>query len=247
MKKWYVDLNCDVGEGIGNEAQLFPHISSCNIACGGHAGESSSIFEIIGLAKRHTVKIGAHPSYPDKLNFGRKVMDISKDALRNSLSEQLSMFGKIAKQQEIPVNHIKPHGALYNQIAKDAELAKLFLEVVNESDLTKKIYALSGSQVALLAKTFKIEVCCEAFADRNYNSDGTLVPRTHKDALISKPGKVLQHVLPMIQNREIRTLSGETLRIQVDTICVHGDTPSALQILQYLSKELPKHNIVLSK
>ena len=247
MDKWSVDFNCDVGEGIGNEAELFQFISSCNIACGGHAGDEISIRDIIKLAKTHNVKIGAHPSYPDKANFGRKVMEIPPKALKRSLSEQLATFYKISNELNATVNHIKPHGALYNIIAKDEGLAALFLEVVQESELPQRIYAQPNSVVANLAETLGIEVFFEAFADRNYNEDGSLVSRTHKDALISKPERVLQHILPIIQKGEVVTLLGKAIEIQADTICVHGDTPTALQILEYLSKELRQHNVVLSK
>ncbi|MEM9076051.1 MAG: 5-oxoprolinase subunit PxpA [Bacteroidota bacterium] len=247
MEKWPVDFNCDVGEGIGNEAELFPFISSCNIACGGHAGDETSIRDIIRLANTHDVKIGAHPSYPDKENFGRKVMDIANNRLKQSLSMQLSIFHKISKELDIMVHHIKAHGALYNKIAKDIDLAALFLEVVQQSDLPQRIYAQPGSEVARLAIARGIEVCYEAFADRNYNEDGSLVSRTHENALISKPEHVLKHILPIIQKGKVATVSGKIIKMRTDTICVHGDTPTALQILEYLSKELRKHNVVLSK
>ncbi|MEM9362229.1 MAG: 5-oxoprolinase subunit PxpA [Bacteroidota bacterium] len=247
MKKWHVDFNCDVGEGIGNEAQLFPFISSCNIACGGHAGNTTTISDILKLAMANNVKIGAHPSYPDKANFGRKVMEISNEELRHSLSKQLATFYRISNELEAKVHHIKPHGALYNIIAKDQGLAALFLQVVEESNLPQRIYAQPDAVVAHLAKIRGIDVCYEAFADRNYNEDGSLVSRAQKDALISEPKHVLQHILPIIQKGEVVTLSGNTIQMQVDTICVHGDTPTALQILEYLSKELRKHNVVLSK
>lgn len=247
MGNWEVDFNCDVGEGVGNEAQLFPFISSCNIACGGHAGDESTMDSIIKLAMTHHIKIGAHPSYPDKANFGRKVLDISPSDLKRSLKAQLATFAKIVNELGANVNHIKPHGALYNQIAKDEELAKLFLEVVQESGLPQRIYALPNSKVALLAKRYGIEVFYEAFADRNYNDDGSLVSRTRINALISAPSDVLQHILPMIQKGEVVTLSKKHLKIRADTICVHGDTPTALEILQYLSVELPKHHILLNK
>ncbi len=247
MMKWDIDINCDVGEGVGNEKELFPLISSCNIACGGHTGNVESISEVIQLAKEYNVKIGAHPSYPDKSNFGRKVMDISDGALKESLIEQLSAFKKVAEELEVSVFHIKPHGALYNQIAKDRHLAQLFIEVVKESGLPQRIYTPFGSKMESMADEHNVEVRYEAFADRNYNKDGSLVSRSDANALISEPEKVLEHILPMIKSGTITTISKEKIETKADTICIHGDTPTALKILQYISQELPKHQITLRK
>ena len=247
MEKYLVDFNCDVGEGVDNEAQLFPFISSCNVACGGHFGDEASMVETIQRAMAHNVKIGAHPSYPDTKNFGRKVMDISASELRNSILEQLTAFQKVATKLGASVFHVKPHGALYNQMAKDANLAYLFLEVIKESGLPQRIYASFGSKIARLAEKSGVDVLYEAFADRNYQEDGSLVPRNFKDALISEPSQVLKHVLAMIKKGEVITLSRKRVRIKADTICVHGDTPTAFEILQYLSSELPKQHIALRK
>ena len=247
MEKNLVDFNCDVGEGVNNEALLFPFISSCNVACGGHVGNEASMNETIQRAISHNVKVGAHPSYPDTKNFGRKVMDISASELRNSIREQLTTFQKISTKLGATVFHIKPHGALYNQMAKDADLAYLFLEVIKESGLPQRIYASFGSEIARLAEKRGVDVLYEAFADRNYLDDGSLVPRKLEDALISEPSQVLKHVLTMVKNGEVITLSGKRIKIKADTICVHGDTPTALEILQYLSSELPKQHIALRK
>ncbi|WP_435622551.1 5-oxoprolinase subunit PxpA [Flagellimonas sp.] len=247
MEKQWVDFNCDVGEGIGNEAQLFLYISSCNIACGGHVGDEISMIETIKMAMHHEVKVGAHPSYPDKENFGRKVMPISADKLRESLLGQLTTFQRVATRLGAVVFHIKPHGALYNQMASDSDLAILFLEVIKESGLPRRIYAQYGSQIASLAEKNGVEVLYEAFADRNYLDDGSLVPRSNTDALISEPSQVLKHVLTMIKEGEVIALSQNRIKIKADTICIHGDTPTALEILQYLSSELPKYHIALRK
>mgnify|MGYP001628281198 CR=1 FL=1 len=124
MMQYKVDINCDVGEGVGNEADIFPYISSCNIACGGHAGDTETMYRVVSLAKQHRLKVGAHPSYPDKTNFGREVMDISNKDLVQSIQKQLSDFDAVLQQEEVTLHHIKAHGALYNQTAKDKELAK---------------------------------------------------------------------------------------------------------------------------
>ncbi|RDY61420.1 5-oxoprolinase subunit PxpA [Flagellimonas nanhaiensis] len=245
MGTWSIDINCDVGEGVGNEAELFPLISSCNIACGGHAGDSQSMSEIIELATQNGVKIGVHPSYPDKKNFGREVMDISSMELQKSLSEQLVTFDEILKQQQGKLHHIKAHGALYNQTAKDLGLAKTYLDTVEQYNKVVLLYVPYGSVIAKEAKKRGFPVWYEAFADRSYNEDLSLVSRKQENALIKEPKKVLEHVLPMIKEGKVFATTGKPIQIQTETLCVHGDTASALEILTYLSQMLPKHKVQL--
>ncbi|RUA16773.1 MAG: lactam utilization protein LamB [Flavobacteriia bacterium] len=247
MKTWKMDINCDVGEGIGNEADIFPFISSCNIACGGHVGDVQSMREVILLARKYHVKIGAHPSYPDKANFGREVMDIPADALIQSIRDQLDTFNSILKKEGDQLHHIKAHGALYNQTAKDAGAADVYLEAIKEYKNTTIVYAPFGSVVASKAQTIGFEVWPEAFADRNYNPDLSLVSRKSEKALIEDPKKVLDHILPIIKEGTVAAVDGKIRRIEAKTLCVHGDTPSALEILMYLSRELPKHQVNLEK
>lgn len=247
MKQWVIDINCDVGEGVGNEAEIFPLIGSCNIACGGHAGDTRSIAEMIRLAKTHNIKIGAHPSYPDRKNFGRRVMDISKEELKESLKQQLRFFLSILEKENGSLHHIKPHGALYNRIAKDKDLALLVLDILDELNLVRRIYAPFGSVIADLASKKGFEVVFEAFGDRNYNRDGSLVSRQQENAIIGDSKAVLNHILPMVKSGMVRTVEETEIKIQADSICIHGDTPDALEILTYLSNELPKHNVLLSK
>lgn len=242
-----MDINCDVGEGMGNEANIFPFISSCNIACGGHAGDVQSMGEVILLAQKYRVKIGAHPSYPDKANFGREVMDIPADALIQSIREQLDTFFAILKKEGGQLHHIKAHGALYNQTAKDVGAADVYLEAIKEYRGKAIVYAPFGSVVATKAETMDFEVWHEAFADRNYNPDLSLVSRKSNKALIEDPKKVLDHILPMIKEGTVVTMDGKIQKIEAKTLCVHGDTPSALEILMYLSRELPKHQVNLEK
>jgi len=132
MGQFKIDINCDVGEGVGNEADIFPFISSCNIACGGHAGDQETMLKVAYLAKKHNLKVGSHPSYPDKANFGREVMDISDQNLIQSIRKQLADFDEVLKQEQISLHHIKAHGALYNQTAKDEELAKAYLDAIDD-------------------------------------------------------------------------------------------------------------------
>ncbi len=245
MEDWTIDINCDVGEGVGNEAEIFPYISSCNIACGGHAGDIETMTRIVQLAQHHGVKIGVHPSYPDRENFGRQVMDISKKKLQRSIMEQLMNFHTILAQEQAELHHIKAHGALYNQTAKDKELAKTYLEAIQEYKARTLLYVPYGSVIAELAQQQGFAIWYEAFGDRNYNGDLSLVNRKHENALIQDPHKVLEHILPIVKEDKVRVISGELVKIESKTLCIHGDTPSALKILVYLSKELSKHQVQL--
>ena len=245
MKNFVIDINCDVGEGIGNEAQILPLISSCNIACGGHAGSLETIEEVVMLAKQHYVKVGAHPSYPDKVNFGRMSMKISEANLIATIQKQIENFISIIKKENIIMYHIKPHGALYNDIAKDLSLAKTFLEAIApyKSSYLYVPYASIIEKEALKQGFF---IKREAFADRNYNADLSLVSRKLPKAVLEDPEKVLKHLLLMVQENQINTINGDLIDMLADTYCVHGDTTTALQILTYLSKQLRTHNIEIA-
>lgn len=243
----FIDINCDVGEGIGNEKDLMPFISSCNIACGAHTGDQESMRTVALLAYEHKVKVGAHPSYPDKENFGRVSVNISSDELIQSIQEQLAVFASILKKENITLYHIKPHGALYNDIAKNTVLAQTFLASIEKYKKEVFIYVPYESAIEkeCLNQGFKVKY--EAFGDRNYNNDLSLVSRNNKKALLEDPKNVLEHVLHIANRGEVKTMNGELKQIKADTYCIHGDTPSALQILMYLSNELPEHNLQIKK
>ncbi|WP_423999263.1 5-oxoprolinase subunit PxpA [Maribacter sp. IgM3_T14_3] len=243
MAKRTIDINCDVGEGVRNEEALFPLISSCNIACGGHAGSRESILFCLELAKKYSVKVGAHPSYPDRENFGRVSMNISSSALIQSINEQLQLFTSLCDQMHVVLHHIKPHGALYNDIAKDEHLAKTFLTGIEEFKKGVVLYVPYGSVIQKLALENGFKVLVEAFADRNYNTDLSLVSRKESNALITEGKEVLAHILRMYNEKEVKTVSGDKLPIIANTYCIHGDTPSALQILAYITKHLSEHNL----
>lgn len=245
MKDFVIDINCDVGEGIGNEAELLPLISSCNIACGGHAGDRNSIKEVVVLAKQHKVKIGAHPSYPDKENFGRLSMVISENELITTIQEQIENFLTVVKEESLIMHHIKPHGALYNDIAKDLILTGTFLKAI--SNFKKSfLYVPYGSVIEKEALKQGFKVKREAFADRNYNTDLSLVSRNLPNAVLEDPEMVLAHMLSMVNENHVKTINGDIVTMAADTFCVHGDTASALQILTYLSNELRIHNIKIA-
>jgi len=245
MEEYHIDINCDVGEGVADENLLYPHISSCNIACGGHTGTIDSIKASVANALRYGVKIGAHPSYPDRVNFGRTSMVISDTALAESILSQLERMDYVLNLHGENLHHIKPHGALYNDLAKDAELSRSFLDILREYRSRCSLYVLSGSLLEEEAIRQGYRIKREAFADRNYNRDLSLVPRTVPNAIIRKPEVVLRHLISMVKSQKVKTLQGKVLDIYADTYCIHGDTPNSLQILAYLSKELPKQNIYI--
>ena len=242
-----IDINCDVGEGLNNEEQIFPYISSCNIACGGHAGDRDSITQIIRLAKAHKVKIGAHPSYPDKENFGRKSMDLDQAGLSEAIRTQLLNFKEVIESENGYWHHIKAHGALYNDLAASTELSEQYLQAIEPFLNHLKLYVPYGSKIAEIAKAHQIPFVYEGFADRNYNEDLSLVKRSHPKALINEPKAVLQHILQIVRNGKVLTIQGSSVPIKAETFCVHSDTPAALQILMYLASELAREQIEIAK
>ena len=245
MNRMIVDINADVGEGLNNEAQLMPYLSSCNIACGGHAGDSKTMLQVVQLAKRFKVKIGAHPSFPDKQNFGRQVLDMSCADLYTSLKQQIRYLMQILRNEHAILHHVKPHGALYNLAAIDEKTAKVIIEVVKSIALPLYLYVPYGSVIADLAKRENIKITFEAFADRNYNEDLSLVSRSEPNAVITNTDEVFEHVRKMIFDKKVRTINGVEVGINADTYCVHGDNPEALKLLQKLTKKLQESEVVI--
>lgn len=226
-----ININCDVGEGMSNERSLFKYISSCSIACGGHAGDAQSMREILKLAKEFGVAAGAHPSYPDKENFGRISLDISRENLIRSIRDQVDHLIDIANELHVELDHIKAHGALYNDAVKNENIAEIFIEAVSPYGLP--LYVPYNSIVATKASEKKLAIVYEAFADRNYNEDLSLISRSSKDALKNDPLKVIDHVTSMHQGK-VQTLNGEAQAIKADTFCIHSDTSNATAIAMQL-------------
>lgn len=246
MIKKVIDINCDVGEGIGNEPIILPLISSCNIACGGHAGDKETIYKVVKLAKHNGVKVGAHPSFPDRANFGREIMQLPEQVLKASLIEQIERINEACVEQNVTMHHIKPHGALYNLCNSNSDYAHIVISIIESHFPNVKLYAPYKSKIADLAAG-KIEVCFEGFADRNYNSDHTLVSRKKDNAVLIQKEAVLQHVLKMILEDEILTQSGVQIATKLDTLCVHGDNPKAVDIVKYLINNLKNYPIKIDK
>ncbi|RNC87067.1 MAG: 5-oxoprolinase subunit PxpA [Winogradskyella sp.] len=243
MPNYQIDINADVGEGIGNEELLMPYLSSCNIACGGHAGTISTMVHVVKLAKSHNVKIGAHPSFPDKESFGRVEMVIAQDVLFESLKSQIRSLQSVLEAESLKMHHVKPHGALYNLATKDEKLAKLVLDVIIDVDKRLKLYAPYNSVIANLAGEQQVDVVYEAFADRNYNENLSLVSRQNSNALITEKEAVFEHVFNIISKRKVGTISGVEVDLFADTICVHGDTNNSDAILKYLHQKLQENNV----
>ncbi len=234
MKK--ITLNSDVGEGAGFDAEIMPHIAWANIACGGHTGSRQTVQKTIRLAMKYGVKIGAHPSYPDPENFGRVSMKLSTQDLIASLTEQIGLVKICAEKEGGCLHHIKPHGALYNDAVQNEEIAWAILESIKNIDKSLKIITLNNSKIAYLSGE-DFEVKSEAFADRNYNDDGTLVSRKKDNAILMDPEKVFEHVFKMISEKKIWSANRVEVPVFFDTICVHGDHPNCVRILRYLKEK----------
>lgn len=238
-----IDINCDLGEGAGQDELLFPLISSCNIACGGHAGDRESMRRTIHLALTNEVQIGAHPSYPDRANFGRVKMDIGTNQLFESVGEQVENLREIARQEGANIHYLKPHGALYNVLNNEAELAQQFLSFLGDLG-ENQILGLPNCILNKLSKETEVKLITEGFADRAYTNEGQLLSRTEKGALIENPEMAAAQVKQMIIDQSVNSVSGNKVEMTVQSICLHSDTPSASIIARAIDAMLSSENII---
>lgn len=238
-----VDLNCDMGEGMDNDALIMPFISSANIACGYHAGDAQTMRETIELAKAHKVAIGAHISFADRENFGRAEMRLPANAIYELVQQQLLAFKNVAGPLGLHMNHVKPHGALYNMSAKDAAIAKIIAQAVWDFDRGVILFGLSGSHSVHEAKLAGLKTASEVFADRTYQPDGSLTPRSQPHALIDDTGEAMRQVLQMIKEGTVTSVNGKIIPITVETVCIHGDSRHAVEYAQHLSLLMQKEGI----
>jgi UPF0271 protein len=222
-----IDLNADVGEGCGQDAALMPLISSANIACGVHAGDTDSMRKTALLALEHGVAIGAHPSFPDREHFGRQEMQLSARDLHECIVAQIEALAEVAAAAGTRLRHVKPHGALYNMAARDEELAAVVADAVHSVDSTLMMFGLSRSVLITVAERRGLRAISEVFADRAYRPDGSLVPRNEPESVIHMPAIVGSRALTMITEGFV-DVSGTRVAVRADTICVHGDTPGAV-------------------
>ena len=232
-----LNINCDLGEGLNNEHIIMPLIDSCNIACGGHAGDNGSMIECVEISIKNNVKIGAHPSYPDKINFGRKKIDISPSQLSYSIISQIESLETIADSYGLELNHIKAHGALYNQMIVDTELSNFYLNTIKDFKNKCSLYIPYKSEIEKIALKKGFSIIYEVFGDRNYNDDLSLVSRNNENALITDPESVVNHIKTIKETETVKTINGNYKKIKFDTICIHSDTNNSIEILKKLNQE----------
>jgi UPF0271 protein len=243
-----IDLNCDMGESFGAwrmgcDAELMNYVSSINIACGFHAGDASVIRKTVEAAIGKNVAIGAHPSFPDLQGFGRREMKMSAREIFDVVLYQVSAVKGICEALGARLHHVKPHGALYNQAAKDAETARAIAEAVKAIDAELIFYGLSGSFLISEAEKINLQTASEVFADRTYQRDGSLTPRERPDALIHDAEKAFAQVLQMIRAQTVTATSGETVAIKAETVCIHGDGANALEFARTIKAKLAENNV----
>lgn len=237
-----IDLNADIGEGFDDGA-IVPWLSSANISCGAHAGSEAGIRQALRLCKQHKVAVGAHPSYPDRANFGRLASDMPLPDLNESLLQQLNYFMSLAADEGVRVHHLKAHGALYNVAAQDAQTGALLLELCRNYQLPLMTLAQSPLHVAAMQQ--QLPVIPEAFADRAYQANGQLVSRAQTGALLNTQAAISQS-LQLVKNGQLQALSGDLISIQADSLCLHGDSPAAVTLAQQLHQTLRQQQIVIS-
>ncbi len=242
----YIDLNSDLGEqhGTSLDERIMPYISSCNIACGGHAGDEHSVEQTVDLAIKNGVEIGAHPGFPDKENFGRVVIDFDPSELAASITDQVRLVKRIAEKRGRKLHHVKPHGALYNLAARDAEVSKLIVKSIQSIDQNLKLYGLAHSRTEEIAKELGVPFVGESFADRRYESDKTLRSRTHDDGVITSTSEVLDQVESLTFHKSV-SLDQSPLAIDSQTICLHSDTEGAVNLAKAIHDHLVSKGAII--
>lgn len=230
---WRVDLNCDLGEGAGHDAELMPLITSANIACGAHAGDAATMRATVALAQKHGVAVGAHPGFADRANFGRRELPVTPDEVHALVLDQVRRLQRLG-----PVRHVKPHGALYNMAARDLALARAVVDAIYEADPRLILFGLAGSHLIAVAEACGLPVVSEVFADRTYQADGSLTPRGQPGAMVTDENAAVAQVLRMVRDGKVRAAEGADVAIKADTVCVHGDGAHPVEFARKLRQEL---------
>jgi UPF0271 protein len=238
-----IDLNADLGEGGGSDEALLDLVSSANIACGWHAGGANAMRDCVRLAIRKGVAIGAHPSFHDPDNFGRKEMNLPADDIHAGILYQLGALSAIAQAEGGRVAHLKPHGALYNQAARDPAIAEAIVSAVHDFDPSLAVFGLASSTFIDMARQAGLVAIEEGFADRGYRADGSLVPRSEPGALIEAEDEMLEHVMSMVRDKRVRAVDGRWVPLDVRTLCLHGDGAHALAFARRLRATLEANGI----
>lgn len=239
-----IDINCDLGESyghfkVGQDSKIMSHITSANVACGFHAGDPVTMAQTVKLAEKFRVAVGAHPGYPDLMGFGRREMQLDPEELKNYIMYQVGALQAFAKASNISLQHVKPHGALYDIATRDKNAAKIIAGAILSVDSKLILLGPPHSMIAKIASRMGLRVALEAFADRAYNPDGTLVSRSQLGSVIEEPKLVVERGRKMIEDGTVSAINGETVHLgEVHTICVHGDTPNAVEMARILKTSL---------
>ena len=245
-----ININCDLGEKSKHhsnkyDSDLLNIVNSANVACGYHAGDDESMNQVVEISKKNGVSIGAHPSFNDPENFGRKRMNLSSSEIRKLIIDQYAILQEIASKHGETVTHIKPHGALNNMACEDIELATTLAKSINEISKDLIYLVPTGSKMEEAAKKLNMKIACEIFADRNYEDDGNLVSRKKQNALITDPDEAKKHVLIMVQNQALNCLSGKKIPCGIDSVCIHGDNESSLATAKSIRDNLLDNGLYL--
>jgi len=245
-----ININCDLGEkskhhSNKHDPDLLNIVNSANVACGYHAGDDESMNQVVEISKKNGVSIGAHPSFNDLENFGRKRMNLSSSEIRKLIIDQYAILQEIASKHGEIVTHIKPHGALNNMACEDIELATTLAKSINEISKDLIYLVPTGSKMEEAAKKLNMKIACEIFADRNYEDDGNLVSRKKPNALITDPEEAKKHVLSMVKNQALNCYSGKQIPCEIDSICIHGDNESSLATAKSIKDNLINNDIDL--
>jgi len=245
-----VEINCDMGESFGiysagNDEEIMPLIDIANVACGFHASDPNHMRKTVELAKKHKVKVGAHPSFNDPENFGRKRLNLPSDEIRKLIIDQISALSNICTKLDMQVTHVKPHGALNNMACEDYDLAKVIAKSILEINKELIFLVPTGSQMEKAGKKLGMKIAVEIFADRNYEDDGNLVSRSKDNAMITNPEIAKKHVIKMVENQALNCYSGKQIPCEIDSVCVHGDGQSAVSTAKEIKEGLINSGIIL--
>ena len=245
-----ININCDLGEkskfhSIESDPELLNIVNSANIACGYHAGDKETMNRVIEISKTNQVSIGAHPSFNDPENFGRKKINLNSSEVTKLIINQYEVLQKIAQNHNENVTHIKPHGALNNMACEDLELATTIAKAINSINKDIIFLVPTGSKMELAGKKLNMKIACEIFADRNYEDDGNLVSRSKDNALITNPDVAKKHVLKMVKNQALNCFSGKKIPCKIDSVCIHGDNESSLATAKSIKDNLINNGLKL--
>ena len=246
-----ININCDLGESsklhsTENDPLLLGIVNSANIACGYHAGDKATMEKTIKISKENNVSIGAHPSFNDPENFGRKRLNLPSSEITKLIIDQINILSNVAAKEGVKVTHVKPHGALNNMACENYDLAKVISESITQVDKELIFLVPTGSQMEKVGKKFGMKIATEIFADRNYEDDGNLVSRSKENAMITDPEIAKKHVIKMVENQALNCYSGKQIPCEIDSICVHGDGKSAVNTAKQIREGLIKSGVTLN-